>query len=634
LIIDNLSLYSSAGQSSDSGNSSGSQYTNNKPAYLNNKNNYVIEDFRDAKSIQNMFIDKDGCLCKRKSTYKVTNTVGLIDVTECVIDGAKIIFYLDTSLKLYKCIYNDALGKYASPVFCVTIPSSDVKTKENIKLFFCDNNLYIVGGGIYYKYLYKTAITSGSTDASKVLAGLANTAYIPLIKRGGISNKTGQPYEIRNVLTKQVRVTLNTSTSTSVYWLGKGIESVDKVIYGGTVITDWTWEAFIYNTSLTFTRSFDNNNEEPLEVWYTLKDEDTNYQNIINASNVSVLSYNSYNLICLYNSNSLNISHNKLLTESDKVDYFKSGSNLYVSLHLTGNILNIIPLANNKFAVITDTNITICSIHHLLDTETNQYNYTAESDYIINDLNILYNSKSTGCENTIYCTLNNYNIGIIKIDPIYNKYTYSIVDLSELYDTHEYSTELYKYNGIYYNTQENHLHIYGDIELVYDLNYNTVYIYTGSLHARDKIVADDVIVDASTIIQIYNGQYGIDNDTFYTGSYESKYLDLGNPTVTKIIDSISTTVEKCKSTNTAISSVVTIVPSTDMSTITRSSCTSDITNAGVNVPIVSSSSVDSLTANSISIKVSLPSNIYKLYNIIFKRTLSTSLMDSNTGTSN
>ena len=624
MIIDNLSLYASAGKSSDSDSSSNSQYMSNKPAYLNDKTNYVIEDYRKKKNIENMFIDKDGHLCKRNSTAKIVGTTGIIDAIECVIDSTKTIFYLDSNLKLYKCIYNDALGKYSTNTLCTTIPSSEVKTKNNIKLFFCDNSLYIVGGGIYYKYLYDTAKTSGSTDAATVLAGLASTAYIPLIKRKGSNTKPGQSYEDRNILTKQVRVTLNTVNTSSVFWLGQGIASIDKVFLTDIQITDWTWSHVTYNTSLTINRTFANNDEEPLTVYYTLSDEDKQYQNILNASNVSVLSYNGRNLFCLYSSKSLNISNNKLLTESDKPEYFKSGDNLYVSLHLSGNILNVLPLINNRFAIVTDTGITICSLHYWLDTNTKMYSYTCESDFVINGLNVLYNSKSTVFNNTIYCTLDSYNLGIIKIDPIYNKYTCSIIDISQLYDVREITTELSKYNGLYYNAQENHLHIYGSSHLVYDLNYNIVYIYRG-LCARDKIIADDAFVDSFDIVQIYEGQYGIDNNEFYTGVYESKYLDLGNPTLTKSINKLAIVTE---STGTATSATATITASFDTTTSSVSK-TFNLTSAKRNVPITScTNDLGGQVANSMNIKVNLPANIYKLDSIIVKRDYLTDLNSS------
>ena len=123
MIIDNLSLYASAGKSSDSDSSSNSQYMSNKPAYLNDKTNYVIEDFRNAKNIENMFIDKDGHLCKRNSTAKIVGTTGIIDAIECVIDSTK-------TYNAYDISYIVCYSKFGGNMGLATIASDGTVTMK------------------------------------------------------------------------------------------------------------------------------------------------------------------------------------------------------------------------------------------------------------------------------------------------------------------------------------------------------------------------------------------------------------------------------------------------------------------------------------------------------------------------
>ena len=151
-----------------------------------------------------------------------------------------------------------------------------------------------------------------------------------------------------------------------------------------------------------------------------------------------------------------------------------------------------------------------------------------------------------------------------------------------------------------------------------------MYIYRG-LCARDKIIADDAFVDSFYIVQIYEGQYGIDNNEFYTGVYESKYLDLGNPTLTKSINKLAIVTE---STGTATSATATITASFDTTTSSVSK-TFNLTSAKRNVPITScTNDLGGQVANSMNIKVNLPANIYKLDSIIVKRDYSIDLNNS------
>lgn len=222
----------------------------------------TAKDLKNAAKLENFRVLSDYSLEKRCGTKLLHTFAGKIrGGCSANIGGTESIFVVagSTLYRISPALISDASAENAVTSLGTIAGTFDASHGEYVDLYMFAGSLFILGGGELSKY--------DGTSVSKV------AGYVPLIRRRGSNTRPGALYERRNLLTKQVRVTLNTVNTSSVFWLGKGIESVDKVLIDGVTITGWTWSATTYNTSLTFDRTFANNDEEPLEVWYTLKDD-------------------------------------------------------------------------------------------------------------------------------------------------------------------------------------------------------------------------------------------------------------------------------------------------------------------------------------------------------------------------
>ncbi len=604
--------------------------SNNIVSSFESNHLYAYTDFKSTNMIKNMFIDKDGSLCKRnsiKTAYKYTGVSSIGAYYSMFNTGdsfdSAIYFIEDSDLKTSEdkayvnaIHYNNQTGKYEDIVTKLSLPAPT----KNYK-FFTNNTRTIcaIGNGKLYGYDHLTASSFKTIEP-----------YIPLIERNRTNLGVGTKYEDENLLTNKVRATYIADGSSRDYRIPEQV-SVDAVYVRGNKLaagTDYSVRTAGIYTYVTTTATYSgvSGDNELLEIYYTRNiDKDTSIKYPNGIANVAC---NGASILCLYTDTCIYLSGYSDCKEtkfnSNQLYFPESVSSKIDLSTLRSKILGIAPLNNNKFAVITQGgSIVIYKISQVvLGDELKYYSNQVDALNVYNDTSLLNSDKKLFASSnySIYIAYQNF-IKCFDIDNDGNVTSNNITFPNYIMQYLKSNNISLNNYDMYYNGDQNYLYIYNAKynTIVCDLNNYAFYIYDGGYKIK-FFITDSIFVapDGVSFEEIQSNSYGTEDTSYITGIYLSKTLNLGSIASAKMVNQIALKTESQTNDNSAINANAKITLNTD--TQNTISITNDLINAKTNIPIVSSYNSDEYDiCNDVIIQVDLPSNIYKLDSIIFDR---------------
>lgn len=598
--------------------------------YSESSHLYPYSDFKDAALIKNMFINADGHLCKRNSIKNVYSHSGTQIINSHYLtytNGNKsqdLIYFIEDSDKkgsaekayINAISYDKNSDTYIKAVTNLTLPTPT----KNYKFYSDENNIYAIGNDeIYgYSHLSETGFQSASP-------------YVPLIQKN--TNRLGKGifYESRNLLRyPKVKVRFNVDGSTRDFKINASIASIDAVYLNNTLLDKSQYSTSIYAryASVTTTSVYTSDSDD-LEIWYTLLENP--YSDIRNPNGIVDLYFENTNIPCIYTNTHLYIcGYSDCENTKYKIDpsYFPSNEYSKIDISALGtNVQNVVPLNNNRFAIITTNgNILIYRLSKFIKelSDTDKVIYILKTECI----KIYFNPELSNSiykpigynENNIYIGHKSFII-CLTIDENDN------IDVSKIHISSGIQSYLNENNitindyKMHYCSNQDYIYLYNSQydTIVYDIKNNCFYIYDGN-YRIDSFVNDSVFIgkDKLTFKNIVNNKFGMDEDTYILGYYRSKPLSLCLSESTKILNKIILKTESFEADESTTNATINLTSETDLGEpITLSS---DLISAKIDIPtttVYESSEYNNF--NDIVVKISLPSNIYKLDKIVFDR---------------
>lgn len=621
---------------SSSGNNNDSQISSTTSAYDSSKF-YIHTDFHNAKLIKNMFVNGNGCLCKHNSTKTLLqHTSAIKSIKKIILKDIEYIFFIDDDSILWKTYIDVDTNEYVAPISCGYIHSdNDNIDISKYHIFTYNDIVYIIGNGVYYQY------------NNNVLKAVE--AYIPLLSR--YTNKLdtdSTKIEDINILSNQGHKMYIVDGTTRAYQIKNNsqynIQNVDNIFCYGTKLNDcniYNYTSYVsVNTASVYTSTSDDE-KDGLNVYFTFtRNDDIDKSTILNPDLVSIINNDSNNVLCICKNNSIYFSGipNTHLNDSSgeqleintaTIAYFPDNSEMNISSsELNGNVVAIVPLNKNRFAIVTNSGYiyvyALGSYRETINEDTNQYRRVPYKDllHVCRIGDILITKNHICYDNDHLYILNNNSIYEVTIDE-YGSCQINIIFKNIINIELSKTISINNNYRIFIDKDKQYLYIFNKQydTIVADLLYKLVYVYDGSFRI-DTFISNNIFLNSTQngIVNISTNDYGTNDSQFFTGIYQSEALNLGSYH-TKYIDSIYLNTESFNADVTVCNTSINI--NIDNQNINDSiTIANDLATNATFMPIVSrfeSDSLNDIRINSTSIDVILPSNIYILNNIIFER---------------
>lgn len=628
MIFNTSSLFSSGN------NSDNYQSSSVSPVYDSSKF-YVHSDFHDAKIIKNMFIDDNGSLCKHNSTKTILQHTSTIkSIKKIILNNTEYVFFIDADSILWKTYMDTDTNEYVAPISCGYIHSDNDNIDVSKYYIFAANNIvYIIGNGVYYQY---------DNDILKTVE-----VYVPLLSRytNGLDTDSTKVEDI-NILSNQAHKMYITDGNSREYRINNSqynIQNVDSVFFDGTKLGASDYSAYTRSSYISInTTSLYSTANDDLNVYFTFaRNSNIDKSTILNPDFISVINNDNINTLCVCKYNNIYFSGipnihlddssvEQLGINTAPVTYFPDNSEMNIDKsELNGDVVAIVPLNKNKFAIVTSSGYVyvylLDSYSEIVNKDEKQYCRTPYRDllctYYIGDILITRNHICYD-NNNLYI-LNNNSVYKVTIDDNGNCQTnilFKNIINKELSKTVDINKNNYR---MFIDNNKQYLYLFNKQydTIVIDLLHESVYVYDGDFRI-DTFVSDTIFLNSAqnSIVSISNNDYGMCDSQFFTGIYQSDIINFGTYH-TKYLDSIYLNTESLDTD--AITCNTSINISTDNNDIDETITeTVDLALADTFIPTVSEIKSDSLSnkkINHASINAILPSNIYRLNNIIFER---------------
>ncbi len=272
---------------------------------MDNLSDFIINDFSNAKIIDNFRLDDHGKLTKRNGYEIVCDFYG--SVSSFLVDGDY--KYVVSGSELYR--INGQNAEYIDYLYLL-----DYNNYTGTPIMFStDSYIYIIGNG----YLFKYSKEKGNVSAAPL--------YAPLIIKDAAAESEGQVCEPYNLLTDHVKMSFTTSSSDLYYTLYGSVSAVHNIWLDDNLVdpAKYSLEILDGTCNIYLNRTLVAHNYNKLYVEYSIMNTPAGSLNdkILNASGSYIYNSDNFQQLILYGEKMGNKIYASMPTNYSTYDMFE-----------------------------------------------------------------------------------------------------------------------------------------------------------------------------------------------------------------------------------------------------------------------------------------------------------------------